>query len=92
MEEKMKKTLLTIFVLLLVGGLLISACAPATPEPVEEEVMEVEEEEPVEEEVTTVDALPQGQELANAYAGMYEGTVVSIVCRQTLWDIDPYSK
>jgi alpha-glucoside transport system substrate-binding protein len=78
MEEKMKKTFLTIFVLLLVGGLLISACTPAAPEPVEEEVMEVEEEAPAEEEVMTVDALPQGQELANAYAGMYDGTVVSM--------------
>ncbi|MDO9547025.1 MAG: ABC transporter substrate-binding protein [Pelolinea sp.] len=71
----MKKTFVTIFVLLLVSGLLISACAPTAPAP---EVEEVVVEEAVVEEVVTVDPLPQGQELANAYAGMYDGTVVSM--------------
>lgn len=71
----MKKTIFTIFVILLVGGMLFSACAPAAPEPVEEAPVE---EAPAEEEEATVDPLPQGQELADAYAGMYDGTVVSM--------------
>ena len=72
----MKKKLLTIFVLLLVSGFLISACAPAAPAPEVKEEVVVEE--AAVEEVVTIDPLPQGQELANAYAGMYDGTVVSM--------------
>ncbi|MBI9081901.1 MAG: carbohydrate ABC transporter substrate-binding protein, partial [Pseudodesulfovibrio sp.] len=59
------------------------AAAPAAEEPAAEEVMaeepaaeEVAAEEPMEE--AMAEALPQGQELADAYAGMYEGTVVSM--------------
>jgi alpha-glucoside transport system substrate-binding protein len=65
--------------LLVVLSMALMACAPEEPisadEPpvVEEEVMEEPEEEAME-----VDPLPQGQELANAYAGMYDGTVVSM--------------
>ena len=53
--------------LLVIFSMILGACAQ-TEEPTEVP----EEEEP------TVEALPQGQELANAYAGMYEGTVVSM--------------
>lgn len=62
----MKKKFLLI-ALLVIFSMILGACAQA------EEPTEVpEEEEP------TVEALPQGQELANAYAGMYEGTVVTM--------------
>jgi len=62
----MKKNFL-IITILVVFSLVLGACTQ-TAEPTEAPT----EEEP------TVEALPQGQELANAYAGMYEGTVVSM--------------
>ena len=51
--------------LIVLASMLLAACTPApTAVPTEE--------------VSTVAPLPQGQELANAYAGMYEGTVVTM--------------
>ncbi|MDD3948878.1 MAG: ABC transporter substrate-binding protein, partial [Anaerolineaceae bacterium] len=63
-----KNVLWSTLALLLIATMLLGACQAA---PVEEPVVE---EEPAE----TVAALPQGQELANAYAGMYKGTVVTM--------------
>jgi len=62
----MKKKLF-LLAILVIFSLILGACAPAVEEPEETEEPEV-----------TVDPLPQGQELANAYAGMYDGTVVSM--------------
>jgi alpha-glucoside transport system substrate-binding protein len=62
----MKKKLLLLAVLI-IFSLILGACAPTA-----------EEEPEVEEPEVTVDPLPQGQELANAYAGMYDGTVVTM--------------
>ncbi len=62
----MKKKFLLVAVLV-VFSLILGACAP-----------EAEPTEPPEEEGPAVEALPQGQELANAYAGMYDGTVVTM--------------
>ena len=62
-----KNVLWSTLAILLVATMLLGACQAA---PVEEPVVE----EPVE----TVEALPQGQELANAYAGMYSGKVVTM--------------
>jgi alpha-glucoside transport system substrate-binding protein len=63
----MKKKFL-LFAVLMVLSLVLGACAqtPEEPEATEEPEAEV------------IEALPQGQELANAYAGMYEGTVVTM--------------
>jgi alpha-glucoside transport system substrate-binding protein len=68
-----------ILALLVVLSLALMACAPAAPAPADEPPVTEEQvmEEP-EEEAMVVDPLPQGQELANAYAGMYDGTVVSM--------------
>jgi len=62
----MKKKLLLLAVLV-IFSLILGACAP-----------KVEEPEEVEEPQATVDPLPQGQELANAYTKMYDGTVVTM--------------
>jgi len=62
----MKKKLL-LLAILVIFSLILGACAP-----------KVEEPEEVEEPEATVDPLPQGQELANAYAKMYDGTVVTM--------------
>lgn len=78
--------------ILVIFSMILAACAPAAETPaVEEPVVEepvVEEpvvEEPVVEEPVVeepveevIEPLPQGQELANAYAGMYAGTVVTM--------------
>ena len=63
-----KNVLWSTIAILIIATMLLSACGAA---PAEEPVVE----EPAEE---TVAALPQGQELANAYAGMYKGTVVTM--------------
>jgi len=63
-----KNILWSTIAILIIATMLLGACSAA---PAEEPVVE----EPVAE---TVAALPQGQELANAYAGMYKGTVVTI--------------
>ncbi len=68
-----------IYKLLAIGmvlSLALMACQPATPAE-EAPAVEVPAEE-APEEPAAVDALPQGQELANAFDGMYEGTVVSM--------------
>jgi alpha-glucoside transport system substrate-binding protein len=62
----MKKRFLLIAVLV-VFSLILGACT-----------QEAEPTEPPAEEEPAVEALPQGQELANAYAGMYDGTVVTM--------------
>ncbi len=64
---KTKRIFWSILTLIIVSAMVLTACAK---EPVVEE--------PVVEEPAGVDPLPQGQELANAYAGMYNGTVVSM--------------
>ena len=66
---KKKNVLWSTLAILLIGTMLLGACqAAATKVPV------VDDETPVD----TVAPLPQGQELANAYAGMYKGTVVTM--------------
>ena len=62
---KTKRIFWSTLILIIVGSMLLAACQ----KPVEETPM-VEE--------PTVEALPQGLELANAYAGMYSGKVVSM--------------
>lgn len=58
---------LTLLSLILTASLVLAACGPtATEAPVATEGPSMPA------------ALPQGQELANAYAGMYKGTVVSM--------------
>jgi alpha-glucoside transport system substrate-binding protein len=78
----MKKVFWQIFALLVVTSMLLAACgggaateapAPAVEEPAATEAPAVEEPASGDPE-----ALPQGQELANAYAGMYDGTVVTM--------------
>ena len=70
----MKIKFLSILALLLVASLLLVACSPTETE------VPAEPDAPVEPvpEPSAVDPLPQGQELANAYAGDYDGTVVSM--------------
>jgi alpha-glucoside transport system substrate-binding protein len=63
----MKKKFL-LLALLVIFSLVLGACAQE-PEPTEA---------PEEEPEDVIEALPQGQELANAYAGMYSGTVVTM--------------
>ncbi|MCK9247087.1 MAG: ABC transporter substrate-binding protein [Anaerolineaceae bacterium] len=66
---KKKNVLWSTLAILLIATMLLGACqAAATEVPV------VDDETPVD----TVAPLPQGQELANAYAGMYKGTVVTM--------------
>lgn len=77
----MKKTFWQVFALLLIASMLLAACGgggATTEEPMATE-------EPTATEAGTeappsgdVEPLPQGQELANAYAGMYDGTVVTM--------------
>jgi alpha-glucoside transport system substrate-binding protein len=62
-----KNTIWSALAILLIATMLLGACQAA---PAEEPVVEVPAE--------TVAALPQGQELANAYAGMYSGKVVTM--------------
>jgi len=62
-----KNTIWSALAILLIATMLLGACQAA---PAEEPVVE----EPAE----TVAALPQGQELANAYAGKYSGKVVTM--------------
>ena len=63
-----KSTILTSIAVLLIASIVLAACGGgATPTTATEETGG-----------ETVAALPQGQELANAYAGMYKGTVVTM--------------
>ena len=63
-----KNILWSTIAILIIATMLLGACSAA---PVEKPVVE----EPA---VETVAALPQGQELADAYAGMYTGKVVTM--------------
>jgi alpha-glucoside transport system substrate-binding protein len=63
---KTKRIFWSTLILIIVGSMLLTACAKKT------------EEVPATEEVPTIAALPQGQELANAFAGMYSGKVVTM--------------
>lgn len=76
----MKKTLWQMLALLLVAAMLLTACGGATTEePAATEEPASTEPAATEEPATgAVEPLPQGQELANAYAGMYDGTVVTM--------------
>jgi alpha-glucoside transport system substrate-binding protein len=63
---KTKRIFWSTLILIIVGSMLLTACAnKATVVPATEEV-------------PTITALPQGQELANAFAGMYSGKVVTM--------------
>jgi len=80
----MKKKFL-LLAILVIFSLVLGACTPTVEEPTveepeveEPEVEEPEVEEPEVEEPAEIAPLPQGQELANAYAGMYEGTTVTM--------------
>lgn len=79
----MKKVLWQIFALLVVTSMLLAACgggaATEAPAPAAEEPAAATEAPAAEEPAAGEPAaLPQGQELANAYAGMYDGTVVTM--------------
>jgi alpha-glucoside transport system substrate-binding protein len=78
----MKKVFWQIFALLVVTSMLLAACGggAATEAPAATEEPAAATEAPVVEEPASGDpeALPQGQELANAYAGMYDGTIVTM--------------
>ncbi len=72
----MTKKLVPVFSVLMVLALVLAACATPTAEPVVTEAPAAAETEAPAEEM--VEALPQGQELADAYAGKYAGTVVTM--------------
>lgn len=79
----MKKVFWQIFALLVVTSMLLAACgggaATEAPAAATEEPAAATEAPAVEEPAASEpEALPQGQELANAYAGMYDGTVVTM--------------
>jgi alpha-glucoside transport system substrate-binding protein len=79
----MKKVFWQIFALLIVTSMLLAACgggaATEAPAAATEEPAAATEAPAVEEPAASEpEALPQGQELANAYAGMYDGTVVTM--------------
>lgn len=63
---KTKRIFWSTLILIIVGSMLLTACANKATEV------------PATEEVPTIAALPQGQELANAFAGMYSGKVVTM--------------
>ncbi len=73
---KTKRYLFTILTLVIVASMLLVACGQkAAEEPVVEEPVAAE---PAVEEPAAIAALPQGQELADAYAGLYTGKTVSM--------------
>lgn len=77
----MKTKLWQLFALLTVASMLLAACgggAPATESMTEEAATEAPATEAATEAPAGVEALPQGQELANAYNGDYSGTVVTM--------------
>jgi len=78
---KTNRILWTVASLMMVSAMVLTACGPAaTPAPVKTEAPATEA--PMTEapatEAPMTEALPQGQELANAYAGDYDGTVVTM--------------
>lgn len=77
----MKKIFWQMFALLVVTSLLLAACgggAATTEAPATEAATEAPATEAATEAPAGVEALPQGQELANAFAGEYAGTVVTM--------------
>jgi len=80
----MKKLNWRILLTLVMAGAILAACAPATPAATEAPATEAPATEapateaPATEEVPAVDVPPAGEELANAYAGEYTGTVVTM--------------
>ncbi len=73
---KTKRYLFTILTLVIVASMLLVACGQkAAEEPVVEEPVAAE---PAVEEPAAIAALPQGQELADAFAGLYTGTTVTM--------------
>jgi alpha-glucoside transport system substrate-binding protein len=77
----MKKTIWQVLILFVVTAMLLTACGAKAPAPTAAPAptkAPVATEVPVVEEPSEPEALPQGQELANAYAGMYDGTVVTM--------------
>lgn len=76
----MKKVFWQIFALFVIASMLITACGGAATEAPAAEAPAAATEAPAAEAPAAGEpaALPQGQELANAYAGMYDGTVVTM--------------
>jgi len=75
----MKKTFWQLFALLLIASMLLAACGgTATQAPAQPEAPAATEAATDAPAPAGVEALPQGQELANAYAGEYSGTVVTM--------------
>jgi len=75
------RILWTVASLMMVSAMVLTACGPATtPAPVKTEAPTEAPmtEAPTEAPAAMPEALPQGQELANAYAGDYDGTVVTM--------------
>ena len=70
---KITRTFWSILTMLIVASMLFAACAPAPEEPAP-----APEEPAAPAEPAAGAPAPAGQELADAYAGMYEGTVVSM--------------
>ena len=81
----MNQKIFKLFIVIAILSLMMAACgtpapvATEAPAAVEEPMAEpAATEAPVVEEPAMPEALPQGQELADAYAGMYDGTVVTM--------------
>ncbi|RJP52401.1 MAG: extracellular solute-binding protein [Anaerolineaceae bacterium] len=74
----MKKVLWQIFALMLVTSMLITACGGAATEAPAPEMPAATEAPMATEAPAMPEALPQGQELTDAFAGMYSGTVVTM--------------
>jgi len=74
----MTKKLVPVFSVLMVLALVLAACATPTEAPVVTEAPAAAETEAPMATEAAAEVLPQGQELTDAYAGMYDGTVVTM--------------
>jgi len=77
----MKKAIWQILAVLVVSAMLLTACGTPAPVATEAPVVATEAPAMTEAPVATeapAEVLPQGQELTDAYAGMYKGTVVTM--------------